>query len=99
VRGPAWPGSASAYAAHVTHGLAQLGPGLRGHARAQCARQRGTHAQRWRLHRWWGEAAARCLPAVSDRVDGGVGDVDGEAWMALGHAWLSSDLRGTTAKR
>jgi hypothetical protein len=46
-----------------------------------------------------GEAAARCLPAVSDRVDGGVGDVDGEAWMALGHAWLDSDLRGTIAKR
>jgi hypothetical protein len=46
-----------------------------------------------------GEAATRRLPVVSDVVDGGVNDVDGEAWTTLGHAWLGSDLRGTTTKR
>jgi hypothetical protein len=46
-----------------------------------------------------GEAATRRLPAVSDVVDGGVNDVDGEAWTTLGHAWLGSDLRGTTTER
>jgi hypothetical protein len=25
--------------------------------------------------------------------------VDGEAWMALGHAWLDDDLRGKTEER
>jgi hypothetical protein len=43
------------------------------------------------------EAATQRLPAASDGVDGGVGGVDGEAWIALRHAWLSGDLRRMTA--
>jgi hypothetical protein len=47
---------------------------------------------------WW-RGDDMTLPAVSDGLDGGVGGVDGEVWMALGHARLGGDLQGTTAER
>jgi hypothetical protein len=43
--------------------------------------------------------SARMERRRHDVVDGGVNDVDGEAWTTLGHAWLGSDLRGTTTER
>jgi hypothetical protein len=47
---------------------------------------------------WW-RPDDMTLPAVSDGLDGGVGGVDSEVWMALRHARLGGDLQGTTGER
>jgi hypothetical protein len=114
-RGPAWPGSASAYAAHAAHGLAQLGPGLRGtpgrrlRGGSVCDGTAcvlgggdftGVGGGGGRLHaQSGGEAVTWRLLAASDGIDGGVDDVDSEAWTALGHAWLGGNLRRTMSER
>jgi hypothetical protein len=82
-RGPAWPGSASASAAHAGHGLAQLG-------RREAAGESTTGPHR----RVDGGAAE--LVAIDGGAWAAQRGVDGGAWAAL---QFGSDLRGTTVER